>query len=250
MFNFFNRSKEAMPLWFANDIHLHVIPGIDDGAQDVDSAITLVTDLAEMGIKHIIATPHVTAVTFENTRQSIAGPFEELRTAMDARGLSEIELKHAAENRIDELFIRNLNNNDFITYPNKYILIENPFVQEPWDLENTIFELKVRGYNPIMAHPERFVYYLTKPKRLEELHRHIPFQVNLLSLAGHYGKTIKKFAEKLAEAGMIDLIGTDTHCREHTDCFREYLGTRDARRMRDLTLPRLQNDSAFIEAGS
>ncbi|MEE1208056.1 MAG: CpsB/CapC family capsule biosynthesis tyrosine phosphatase [Muribaculaceae bacterium] len=246
MFNFFTRSKEAIPTWFATDIHLHVVPGIDDGSPDAETSVELITDLAEMGIHRILATPHVTAMTFENNRETIEGPFKELQEAMGRHGLSgDVSLDYAAENRLDELFMKNFEEGTLITYPNKYVLIENSFVQEPWDLDNLIFELKVRGFNPIMAHPERFVYYHGRSKRYEELHRNVPFQVNMLSLAGHYGKTVKKIAENMAEAGMIDFIGTDTHCRQHTECIREYLQSRDARRMRDVTGAKLQNDLVF-----
>jgi len=102
----------------------------------------------------------------------------------------------------------------------------------------------VRGYQPILAHPERYLYYHTKADRYKELHKKILFQVNVLSLAGYYGKHVKKVAEEMVENKMVDFLGTDTHGARHTECFREYLTTRDARRHRD-ALTSLRNDTSF-----
>jgi tyrosine-protein phosphatase YwqE len=131
-----------------------------------------------------------------------------------------------------------------LAYPNNYILIENSFVQEPFDLEQTIFDLQVRGYQPILAHPERYLYYHTKGDRYKQLHDKVMFQVNVLSLSGYYGKHIKKIAEEMIDAGMVDFLGTDTHGERHIESFRQYLCSRDARRHRD-ALTSLKNDKVF-----
>lgn len=246
MFNFFSKSKEPIQLWFKTDIHCHIVPGVDDGSPDVETSTTLVRDMAEMGLEHIIPSPHVTAETFENTAETLDPAFTQLQEALKAAGLDNMVHNYGAENRVDELFQKNFSEGKLITHPNKYILVENAFVQEPWDLENTIFELCVRGFKPIMAHPERFTYYIQKPDRLKHLHDKIPFQVNILSLAGYYGNTVKKMAEKLIEADMVDYLGTDFHGLRHTDCVRQYLSTRDARRHRDALESRLWNDRHFV----
>lgn len=242
MFNFFSRSSEPIKLWFDTDIHCHLIPGVDDGSPDVETSLSLVTGLAELGINRIWASPHVARDTFENTPESLAAAQDELDVAMRAYGLGDIRLSHHAENRVDDLFNENLENGTLLTLPGNYLLIENSFVQEPWDLDRIIFDLQVRGFRPIMAHPERYLYYHEKPKRYEELHRNIPFQVNVLSLAGYYGKHVRKMAEELVEAGMVDYLGTDCHGSRHIDCLREYLASRDARRHRDMLASRIRND--------
>lgn len=245
MFNFFHKPKEGIKLWFSTDIHCHVIPGVDDGSPDAATSVALLRDMTDMGLRRIIASPHVTEITFENTRQTLDPAFASLRNALDTAGMTDLDISFGAENRVDDLLAKNLADGSLITHPDKHILIENSFVQEPWNLDNTIFELKVQGYKPIMAHPERFGYYMDKPQRLKKLHNLIPFQINVLSLAGYYGKAIRHNAEQLIEAGMIDFLGTDIHGTRHTECIRRYLTTRDAQRHRDALASRILNDRVF-----
>ena len=85
-------------------------------------------------------------------------------------------------------------------------------MQEPWNLETLIFDLQVKGMQPILAHPERYSYYYNRKDRLKELHKTgLMFQINLLSPAGAYGKAERKAAEYLIKEGLVDFIGTDLH---------------------------------------
>jgi tyrosine-protein phosphatase YwqE len=245
MFNFFSRSKQPIDLWFSTDIHCHIIPGVDDGSPDAETSVTIITELAEMGVSRILATPHIACDTFENTPEILDAAQAELDVAMKVHGLTDIQVSHAAENRIDDMLQKNMKDGTLLAYPNNYILIENSFVQEPWDLEPIIFDLQVRGYQPILAHPERYLYYHLKHGRYKELHEKVMFQVNVLSLAGYYGKEVKKVAEDMISAGMVDFLGTDTHGTRHTECFREYLASRDARRHRDALADTIKNDKVF-----
>jgi tyrosine-protein phosphatase YwqE len=245
MFNFFSRSKQPIKFWFTTDIHCHIIPGVDDGSPDAETSVQLIGDLADMGIKRILATPHIACETFENTPEILDRAQAELDAAMQANGMTDIRVLHAAENRIDDMLQNNMKAGTLLAYPNNYILIENSFVQEPWDLEQTIFDLQVRGYQPILAHPERYLYYHLKHGRYKELHDKVMFQVNVLSLAGYYGKETKKVAEEMMNNGWIDFLGTDTHANRHIECFREYLAGRDARRHRDILADKIKNDKVF-----
>lgn len=231
MFHFFNKSKEPMRLWFSTDVHCHVVPGVDDGSQNVETSVELIEGLAELGIKRIIATPHVTQATFENTPQTLAEPLAALRSALRAKG-SEVDIRQTAEYRVDEFFVQQLQDGVVMPFPDgKHLLIENSFIQEPWNLENVIFDLQVKGYKLILAHPERYLYYHVHPSRYAELKQlGVDFQINLLSLAGYYGKNEKKMAEDLIDGGMVDFVGTDTHGHRHLRCFEDYLSGRDARR--------------------
>lgn len=230
MFNFFNKPKQPISLCIETDMHLHIVPGVDDGCPDVATSVEVLGRLNEMGIKRVICSPHVTSNTFENNRETLQPAFDSLVEAAKDAGLGDIPLRYGAENRIDDLFQKNFREGTLITHPGKFILIENPFVQEPWDLDTLIFDLRVRGFQPILAHPERFAYYHARPKRYEELHPNVPFQINVLSLAGYYGRQIRKMAEDLIDAGMVDYLGTDAHGVRHTDCIAEYLRSSEARR--------------------
>jgi len=102
MFNFFSRSKQPINLWFSTDIHCHVIPGVDDGSPDAETSVSLITDLAEIGINRIIASPHIACETFENTPEILDAAQAELDAALKAHGVG-ISVTHAAENRIDDM---------------------------------------------------------------------------------------------------------------------------------------------------
>lgn len=245
MFDFFSRSSKPIKLWFQTDIHCHIVPGVDDGSPDVETSVELVARMMELGLTKIIPSPHVTAMTFENSRETLDGPFARLQTALDAGGMSGVVQPYGAENRIDELFQKNLDEQTVISHPGKNILMENAFVQEPWGLDNIIFNVKVRGFQPFFAHPERFAYYIARPKRLKELHQYIPFQVNVLSLAGYYGKEVRKMATEMVDAGLVDFLGTDIHAFRHTDCLKEYLASKEAPRHAK-KLASIKNDSTFL----
>ncbi len=245
MFNFFSRkSSEPIPLWFKTDIHTHVIPGVDDGSPDLPTSIELVEGLKDLGIDRILATPHIAVNEFPNSAETLAAPFESLVSEVNRRNLG-VDIAHTAEYRIDDGLTALLEEDKIIPYPKKFVLIENQWQMEPLNLEQLIFDLQVKGYRPIMAHPERFSYYQSKPARLEALHAKIPFQINMLSLAGFYGKPAKQLAEHLAKKGMVDYLGTDTHRMAHIECFRNYLTTRDARQHRELTAGTIRNDRSF-----
>lgn len=248
MFSFFNKTKGPGKLWFETDIHCHVIPGVDDGCPDADTSIVVLTEMRDMGLKRVIASPHVTEMTFENNRDLLEPAYRHLLDRMHKAGLDkDLEVMYSSENRLDGLFDQNFKSGKLITIParnGKYVLIENSFVQEPWDLDNIIFQLQVHGFQPILVHPERFAYYHEKPERFERLHQVVPFQVNVLSLAGYYGKQVRKVAESLIEKGFVDFLGTDIHNLRHTEAIREYLGTRQAARDA-AALSDIRNDAEF-----
>ncbi len=247
MFNIFGKSKPKEKLFFNTDIHCHIIPGIDDGSESAVLSVELVERMKGWGIDHIIATPHVTQETFENTPETIRPALAELRKALDEANI-DVKLEQSAEYRLDEFSMDQMERGVVMPYPNKYLLVENSFVQEPWNLTKILFDLNIAGYRPIWAHPERYAYYYDKDKR----HRYDEvrqagafFQVNLLSLAGFYGREQKKVAEELIEKGYVDFLGTDLHNHRHADAIDAYIGSREYRRHKQALENRIKNDSAF-----
>lgn len=226
-------------------MHCHVVPGVDDGCPDAAASVEVCGQMAEMGLKRIIASPHVTGTTFENTVQTLTPAFSRLQEALKGAGMEGLVTDFGAENRLDDLFKKNFDGDTLISHPNHVILIENPFIQEPWNLEQIIFDLQLKGYQPVMAHPERFAYYVLNPGKLKKLHDKVPFQVNVLSLAGHYGKHVRKMAESLIDARMVDFLGTDFHNTGHTAAVRDYLATRTAARDARALSGKLLNDRIF-----
>ncbi|MCH5327053.1 MAG: hypothetical protein J1E29_07620 [Duncaniella sp.] len=231
IFSIFSGKKEALPLPIATDIHCHILPGVDDGSPDVETSVALVERMQKWGIRRIIATPHVTECSFENTPDILDPALDELQTTLRERG-NTIEVIRSSENRIDDYFRELLKAGQIQLMPDDYILIENPFIQEPWQLDQFIYDLRIKGMRPILAHPERYHYYYERNStRYAEMHRAgTYFQINILSLAGAYGKIEKKVAEELLERGMVDFLGTDLHNERHADIIDRYLTTSDARR--------------------
>ncbi len=240
MFNFFKKKQEPLQLCFNTDIHCHILPGIDDGSPDVDTSIELIQRMLSWGINRIIATPHVTQASFENTPETMSNALKSLNEALKNKNI-EIDIIHSAEYRIDELFITQLNNGTIVPFPNNYLLVENSFIQEPWNLDQLLFDLKVKGYRPILAHPERYMYYYSKKDRYKTIHSTgTKFQINILSIAGYYGKEEKRIAMELIEKGFVDFIGTDLHNHRHADAIESFLSSKDYQKIKDKLV--LQNN--------
>ncbi len=239
---FKSKPKEAEKLFFNTDIHCHVIPGIDDGASTLEKGVALVKALRRWGITRVVATPHVAEDIFPNSIETITPAFGDLKQVLKDEEV-DVKLNHSAEYRIDDYSLTQINDRAIPTIPGNRILVENSFVQEPWNLDDTLFHLKVQGYRLIFAHPERYAYYHDNLKRLKALHFNgMDFQINLLSLAGYYGKQIKEVAEWLVDNNLVEFIGTDIHRQEHIDAIDRYIGSRDYRRHASVLAPRLLND--------
>lgn len=243
LFDFFLRSKTPEQMPFATDVHCHIVPGVDDGSPDITNSIELLRSMSELGLQRIFASPHATKDRYENTPQTIVKPFTALQSAARANGLN-VELHQHFECRIDDFFLQQLENNNLTTLPGNFILIENPFANEPWGIESIIYELINRGFNPILAHPERYAYYALRHRdRYTHLHDlGLYFQVNLLSLAGYYGKMERATALYLLDEGMVQFVGTDIHREAHIQSISNYLSSRTYLREHKL-FDRLRNDT-------
>lgn len=244
MFSFFK--KKTLPgLFFHTDLHCHLVPGIDDGQTDPDEAASLVKIEKEWGIERIFCTPHITQDVFENTPEIISAAFARLKEAVGRHGI-DMPLDYSAEHRLDGFFLSQLEKGAIRSFPNNYLLVENPFVQEAMNFDQNLFDISIKGYTPILAHPERYGYYFDKPQRYKQIHQNgALFQVNLLSLTGYYGKEVKKMAEWLIAEDLVDFIGTDMHNRHHADAITAYLSTKDYKRHAKALDGRILNDKAF-----
>jgi len=219
VFSFFQKKKEVLQPFdlsrFKVDIHSHLIPGIDDGSQTMDQTIAMLAKFQDLGYKKVITTPHVMSDSFPNTSENILAGLEEVRAEIKKVGLT-IEIDAAAEYYFDETFIAKIKAKDLLTFGDNYVLLEFAFHSPPQYIDQMFFELQSRGYRPVVAHFERYMYYLGKIDRaVEWRQKGINIQININSLFGHYGPDIKKQAERLIDAGEFDFIGTDCHRIEH-----------------------------------
>ena len=246
MFNFFRRKSADTPqLFVQTDMHCHLAPGIDDGQRDAVSAADLVAHEKSWGINLIICTPHITQDTFENTPETITGAFSRLKKAVEDAGI-DIELDYSAEHRLDGYFLEQLKAGNVRPLPNNYLLVENSYVQEALNIDGMLFDLKLKGFKPILAHPERYSYYHAKHDRYKRLHESgTLFQINILSLAGYYGKEVRRVADYLIENDMVDFVGTDMHNHRHCEAIEAYLRTKDFRRHAAALENRVLNDKVL-----
>jgi tyrosine-protein phosphatase YwqE len=218
-FDLFKKKKEVFEPFdlsrFKVDIHSHLIPGIDDGSQTMDQTIAMLAKFQELGYKKVITTPHVMSDSFPNTSENILAGLEDVRAEIKKVGLT-IEIEAAAEYYFDETFVAKIKAKDLLTFGDNYVLLEFAFHSPPQYIDQMFFELQSRGYRPVVAHFERYMYFLGKiEKAIEWRQKGINIQININSLFGHYGPDIKRQAERLIDAGEFDFIGTDCHRIEH-----------------------------------
>jgi len=224
MLSFFTKkfSRKRQPAFDASflgvDLHSHLIPGIDDGAKDMEDSLSLIQGLIELGYKKIITTPHIMSEYYPNTPADILGGLTQVQSELASRSIA-IEIEAAAEYFLDEEFGHLLaSEEELLTFGGNQQLIEFFILTEPLNALDTIFKIQARGLQPVLAHPERYLYYAGDFSKFETFKSAGCYlQVNLLSLAGHYGPEQKKLALKLLKAKMVDYLGTDLHHKRHLD---------------------------------
>lgn len=220
MFDFFKsfKKKEIQKIGevLKVDMHSHILPGIDDGSPDLETSIELVKGFKALGYEKLIATPHTFRGLYNNTNETIKDAFVLLKGALESKGIG-IELEMSSEYYVDHYFEELLKDKALLPFGDKnYILIEMSYVAPSNSLENVCFDLITQGYTPILAHPERYSYWHKKPESFDYIiSAGCLLQVNLLSLAGYYGKDVKKSAEYFLENDKVSFLGSDVHHMKH-----------------------------------
>lgn len=197
------------------DMHSHFIPGIDDGAQTIEDTLFLLQQMKALGYKTIITTPHTMIDFYPNTTSTITEGMEKVKALIAEHNLG-LSFKAASEYYIDDYFMNLLEKQPLLTIYKNEVLVEFSMMFEPPMLKQVLFNMQTNGYRPILAHPERYLFYAQKMDKYQELKdRGCLFQMNLLSLTGYYGKGVAAIAEKLLEKGMYDYCGSDMHHEKH-----------------------------------
>lgn len=244
MFHFFKKFPKKDNLeWLGVDIHSHLLPGIDDGSPNVKTSVKYIKQLSELGLNKFICTPHVFKEVYPNDSKSILPALAQTKSELKAQNVN-VKISASAEYMMDTDFLEILKKGEILPMPGKYILIEMSYAAKNNNIEQYIFELNVMGYKPILAHPERYNYYhntfdqFTRFKDIGCL-----LQLNVLSLAGYYGKEVKNVALKLIKKKKINLIGTDLHHQKHLDSLSDF--TRSGKLYELLRNTELQNENLF-----
>lgn len=214
MFGFLRRNKEPRPIFKAlgTDMHCHLVPKVDDGSKCMEESIECLNTLKAVGYDRVIVTPHFQSPRFQNDEDDICRRYEELKQRAADAGV-EIELAGiAGEYRIDDGFQARLDNPRFLQVADKYVLVEFSLHQQRMGCDEMIFDMQMKGYDIVLAHPERYPYLSLFGSRMEQLRSQgVLFQVNVLSLGGFYGEEPQRRAFKLIEQGWVEFLGTDTH---------------------------------------
>lgn len=203
----------------AVDLHSHLIPGIDDGAKTIEDSIKLILELKALGFHKIITTPHIMSDYYRNNSESINSGLYALRAELKNRNI-DIEIEAAAEYYYDEYFLELLKTDNLLTIHKEYLLFELSYLTKPSGIDEVIFQIQTKGLKPILAHPERYPY-LKMADYAKYKEAGCFFQMNILSLTGHYGEQAKNIAKQLIEFGYIDFIATDLHHMHHIQLIKK-----------------------------
>lgn len=189
------------------DWHSHILPGVDDGVQTMDEALQILAEYERLGVKEVWLTPHIME-DIPNTTEKLKMRFAELKTTYQG----SVMLHLASENMLDHLFEERLEKNDLLPIgkDGRHLLVETSYFNPPMGLNNILLRIKAKGYYPVLAHPERYLYLNEDDyQRLKSMN--VQFQLNQFSLFGLYGKEVQKRAKMLRRKGMFDYTGTDFH---------------------------------------
>lgn len=229
MFSFLKskpKLKELIPNNFV-DIHSHLLPGIDDGAKNLDDSKLILEHMKNFGFKKVITTPHTIKTVWDNTTESILSAKKAVIAAFPEIS-SELSLGCASEYFMDENFVLLFKSEKLLTLKNNYVLVEMSYLNPPIQLYDILFELQLEGYQPILAHPERYTFFHSKMKEYDKLKKAgCKFQMNLLSSVGYYGKDVLLAADKLLQNEMIDFVGSDIHHQHHLAAFENKIGIKN-----------------------
>lgn len=201
----------------AVDMHNHVLPNIDDGADNLSTSVSLINEYRALGYSKIIATPHTMSDYYPNTNKTILTALNLLNTELKDQNINDIEIKAASEYMIDPEFEAMIDSNSpLLTYKDNHILVEMSYLRESDNLNEVLYKLQLKNYQPILAHPERYSFYLDNFEKFYALKKNgVKLQLNMLALTNHYGHKIQKVAKRLLKEDMYDYIGIDTHRMEH-----------------------------------
>ena len=212
------------------DWHSHILPGVDDGVQTLEESLRVLEEYERLGVREVWLTPHIME-DIPNTTAHLRQRFQELQAAYSqgvpgnpvvethscvssnkAETSSRLTLHLAAENMLDSLFEERLEQNDLLPIgPNgDHLLVETSYFSPPMGMRDILQRVQAKGYHPVLAHPERYLYMTDHAYRqLKDMG--VKFQLNQFSLYGLYGKEAQKRAIALRKMDMYDYVGTDLH---------------------------------------
>ncbi|TDS13713.1 tyrosine-protein phosphatase [Sphingobacterium paludis] len=228
MFSIFNRKPHYHDLsWMSVDMHSHLLPGLDDGSRSIDESIVMISRLHKQGINQFYCTPHVQQEIYPNSNMQILSAYQALQHAAQ---LQHVQLDYAAQYAVDKALLQQVltQTNSLLPLHENYVLIGMAYFSESVFIKQVINALVIKGFVPILANVERYVYYhydSSPLKAFKDLG--CLLQVGLLSCYGYYGSKEKQVVKHLLDAGMVDFLGTDVHYERHVKAIEHFVGKQD-----------------------
>lgn len=216
------------------DIHSHILPGIDDGAKTIEDTKYLVTELQKIGFKKFITTPHTFSGFWDNTKEGIQNKERDTLNLLSSQNIN-IDLKAASEYLLDDHFASLFKKKEILTLKDNFVLVEMSYLNAPIHLYDLLFDLQVAGYKPVLAHPERYLFYhknFDEYKKLKNSGCYL--QLNLLSTVGYYGSEVTEVAKKILEKGLYDFVGSDVHHQKHIKAFENKVLFKDTKGLEEV----------------
>lgn len=240
MLNWFRRKNVVSENPIRTDIHSHLLPGLDDGVQSFEDAEEIILRFIRAGYQKLITTPHIMSDAYRNTPAGIRSKLAELREYLTAKNI-HIQIEAAAEYYLDEAFIKSVElDQEILTFGKRLLLFETNFMTEPLHLKEFIFMATTKGYQLVLAHPERYIFLQNDLAKAEDLiNRGVYFQLNTSSLTGYYSREAQRTAYKLIDKGWVHFVGSDCHSLQHIHLLEEAQTSRYYQKA--LTLPLLNN---------
>ncbi len=194
------------------DLHCHILPGIDDGAPDLDTALAMANIASADGIEVVACTPHIYPGLYENNKAGIRAAIAALERELDRAGVP-LKLVIGADVHMDPDLLNGLRNGRIPTLNGtRYFLFEPPHHVAPMRLEESLFELMVAGYVPILTHPERLTWIGEHYDKMVDLAaRGVWMQLTAASVTGSFGRAAQHFALKMLDDGIVHILATDAH---------------------------------------
>jgi len=222
------------------DIHSHLLPGIDDGSKSFDETLELLNSLKNIGFKQFTGTSHIFSGVWNNTKAIIENTATQTNEKLKNHGFF---IKPAAEYMMDNHFLELLKNDEkLLTIKDNYVLVEMSYINPPIHLFDILFQLQINGYQPILAHPERYNFYHGNIDAFKKLKNSgCKFQLNLISTTGYYGQAVAKCAKDLLKENMFDFAGSDVHHNRHIESFEQKIIVKNTENLKSI----IQNNQFF-----
>lgn len=195
------------------DLHCHILPGLDDGAQSMEEALEMARMAVQDGMTDIVATPHTYNGLYLNRAVDILKAVDDLQQALDRESIP-LRIHPGAEVHVHAECIEHILSSEILTICNgrKYLLLELPFHHIPRFTDDLLYELKIQEIIPIIAHPERNAVLCERPNILVNwIQEGALAQLTAGSLLGHLGERAKSVAEYMVEHGLVHVIASDAH---------------------------------------